>query len=163
MHRLGVAALAAAGALLLPALVRAHPPARAGSDWVVQADAACARTAADRDRVIAAVRSRPSRTARLSLLRILGGTSDAEAGLLAQLGSLRPKGHGTGTFRRALGAFRRRYAADLRLIARLRRRWDSRLLERQSTRDAVENLRIAGLWTRIGALTCAGYFQALRT
>jgi hypothetical protein len=163
MRRFGLAALAAAGALVMPALVRAHPPPRGNSDWIAQADAACAATAGERDRVITAVRSHPSRTVRLSLLRILAGTNRAETPLLDELSSLRPKGRAAGMFRQALAAFRSRHAADVRLVGRLRRRWNSRLLEHQARGDSVENARIARLWTRAGATQCAAYFRALRT
>ena len=137
------------------------PKPGARSDWLIAADAACTRGSLDRQAALAAVRGHPSPTARQTLLRILSGTTRAEGPMLGDLRSIRPPRSARAGFARALALFRARKAADERLVAKLRKRWDAQLLERQLALDRGTNDRVAALWQSLGATTCAQYFAGL--
>jgi hypothetical protein len=162
MRRLGVAFVAVAATLAVSGLAQARP-ATDGPRWLVQTNAACLDTTRERAAVVRRVSRVPSRTARGTLLRLLSGTSRTETRLLRRLGGVHPSRANAAAFARTVARFRARHSADARLITRLQRRWDARLLERQTRSDRIANLRLARLWDGLGASACAGYFRSLRS
>lgn len=140
---------------------QAKPRPGATPDWLTASGTACARGSDDRQAVLAAVQAHPSPTARQTLLRILAGTVRAERRMLGDLSVLRPRGSNAARFTRAVALFRRRRAADARLVTRLSKRWNARLLERQLAKDRADNDRLAILWQQLGVASCAQYFAAL--
>ena len=162
MRRLGVAAVAVAGTLAVSGPAHAHRAATVASPWLARSNASCRDTARERAAVVRNVSRLPSSTARRTLLRILSGTARAESRLLRRLSRIHPPHSRAAAFARTVALLRTRHAEDVQLITRLERRWDARLLERQTRRDRAANARLGRLWDRLDATACARYFRSLR-
>src|SRR5439155_3536750 len=130
--------------------------------WLGAVDAVCDDGLRSRAALLAHISRNPSSTARKTLLRILTGTALVENRMLARLTKIRPPHRDRAVFTAAFRLFRARHAEDKRLIARLERRWNARLLERQSRRSRALNARLARLWDGLGASACGSYFRSLR-
>jgi hypothetical protein len=67
---------------------------------------------------------------------------------------LKPRADERGDVAQALAILAREQRSDTVLLAKLRRRWDKKLLARQLVRDRRWNARLQLHFTALGAFTC---------
>ena len=160
-------ALAVAVAVVTPAAAKdspgkppPKPPRPSVGSWAQSADAVCRTSEQELNALVSSVRSRANLSDRARVLELLDGSVRVEGRTLAQLAALqRPQKH-RGIIATTLGVIRREHAADLALLAKLRRRWDPVLLARQLKRDRAWNAELRLLFIGLGSEGCADYFSS---
>jgi len=182
--RSSIAVLAAAAVLAWPAAILAQkPPDKPPSggnassakppkpdrkpkprskSWAQQANAICRDGVRNRETVLDGVRKKPPPSVRKALLQIIAGTVAGEVVMISGLEQLGPSSSSRAASTRALALFRTRNREDALLLARLRKHWSAKVLERQARRDRATNDRLAKQWAGLGSSTCSAYFQLLK-
>jgi hypothetical protein len=127
--------------------------------WAQSADAVCGPSEQELHALVSSVRSRANRSERANVLELLDGSARIEGRTLAQLVALKRPQKERGVIATTLAVIRREHAADLALLAKLRRRWDPVLLARQVKRDRGWNAELRLLFVGLGSKGCADYFS----